>query len=88
MKHRAIQLDSSNLLQGGGQQDSHELLRCLLGGLQAEEDKLQRQRFDADTVAAEAELQVRSSECQQAAFTLSSATSWIGTTAGIHPPCW
>lgn len=58
VEKRIVEVLFSQLPQGGGQQDSHELLRCLLGGLQAEEDNLLKLRFDSNTAAVAAELQV------------------------------
>ncbi len=38
--YHLIMAPSFGTQQGGGQQDSHALLCCMQGGLQAEEDKL------------------------------------------------
>ena len=60
LKSASSRMMFSQPAQGGGQQDSHELLRCLLGGLQAEEDNLLKLRLDSNTAAVAAELQVSS----------------------------
>ena len=39
-----MSMSAGHSLQGGGQQDSHELLRCLLAGLQSEECSLLKVR--------------------------------------------
>ncbi len=54
-----LSTDSVPKLQGGGQQDAHELLRALLEGLEAEQDAALRCAAEADAAAAEAGLQVR-----------------------------